>query len=139
MPQSIREVMTPNPVTIPADMSAADAARLMRDRDLGDVLVMEQDRVMGIITDRDIVVRVVASAQDPANVKVGDICSKELYTVEHTATVEEVIELMRGNAVRRVPVMDGVCPVGIVTIGDLAIERDRDSALADISAAPPNQ
>ena len=139
MPQSIREVMTPNPATIPADMSAADAARLMRDRDLGDVLVMEQDRVMGIITDRDIVVRVVASGQDPANVKVGDICSKELHTVEHTATVEEVIELMRGKAVRRVPVMDGVCPVGIVTIGDLAIERDRDSALADISGAPPNQ
>jgi CBS domain-containing protein len=139
MPQSIREVMTPNPVTIPADMSAADAARLMRDRDLGDVLVMDQDRVMGIITDRDIVVRVVASGQDPANVKVGDICSKELHTVEHTATVEEVIELMRGKAVRRVPVMDGVCPVGIVTIGDLAIDHDRDSALADISAAPPNQ
>jgi CBS domain-containing protein len=139
MPQSIREVMTPNPVTIPADMSAADAARLMRDRDLGDVLVMDQDRVMGIITDRDIVVRVVASGQDPANVKVGDICSKELHTVEHTATVEEVIELMRGKAVRRVPVMDGVCPVGIVTIGDLATERNRDSALADISAAPPNQ
>ncbi len=139
MPQSIREVMTPNPVTIPADMSAADAARLMRDRDIGDVLVMDQDRVMGIITDRDIVVRAVAAGQDPANVKVGDICSKELHTVEHTATVEEVIELMRGKAVRRVPVMDGICPVGIVSIGDLAIERDRESALGDISPAPPNQ
>jgi CBS domain-containing protein len=139
MPQSIREVMTPNPVTIPADMSAADAARLMRDRDIGDVLLMDQDRVMGIITDRDIVVRAVAAGQDPANVTVGDICSKELHTVEHTATVEEVIELMRGKAVRRVPVMDGVCPVGIVSIGDLAIERDRESALGDISAALPNQ
>jgi CBS domain-containing protein len=139
MPQSIREVMTPNPVTIPADMSAADAARLMRDRDIGDVLVMNQDRVMGIITDRDIVVRAVAAGQDPANVKVGDICSKELHTVEHTATVEEVIKLMREKAVRRVPVMDAVRPVGIVAIGDLAIERDRESALGDISAAPPNQ
>ena len=139
MPQSIREVMTPNPVTIPADMSAADAARLMRGRDIGDVLVMNQDRVMGIITDRDIVVRAVAAGQDPANVKVGDICSKELHTVEHTATVEEVIKLMREKAVRRVPVMDGVRPVGIVAIGDLAIERDRESALGDISAAPPNQ
>jgi CBS domain-containing protein len=139
MPQSIREVMTPNPVTIPADMSAADAARLMRDRDIGDVLVMDQDRVMGIITDRDIVVRAVATGQDPANVTVGDICSKELHIVEHTTTVEEVIELMREKAVRRVPVMDGVCPVGIVSIGDLAIERDRESALGDISAAPPNQ
>jgi CBS domain-containing protein len=139
MLQSIREVMTPNPVTIPADMSAADAARLMRDRDIGDVLVMNQDRVMGIITDRDIVVRAVAAGQDPANVKVGDICSKELHTVEHTATVEEVIKLMREKAVRRVPVMDDVRPVGIVAIGDLAIERDRESALGDISAAPPNQ
>jgi CBS domain-containing protein len=139
MPQSIREVMTPNPVTIPADMSAADAARLMRDRDIGDVLVMEQDRLMGIITDRDIVVRAVATGQNPANVTVGDICSKELHTVEHTATVEEVIELMREKAVRRVPVMDGVCPVGIVSIGDLAIERDRESALGDINAALPNQ
>ena len=139
MPQSIREVMTPNPVTIPADISAADAARLMRGRDIGDVLVMNQDRVMGIITDRDIVVRAVAAGQDPANVRVGDICSKELHTVEHTATVEEVIKLMREKAVRRVPVMDGVRPVGIVAIGDLAIERDRESALGDISAAPPNQ
>jgi CBS domain-containing protein len=120
-------------------MSAADAARLMRDRDIGDVLVMDQDRVMGIITDRDIVVRAVATGQDPANVTVGDICSKELHIVEHTATVEEAIELMREKTVRRVPVMDGVCPVGIVSIGDLAIERDRESALGDISAAPPNQ
>jgi CBS domain-containing protein len=139
MAQSIREVMTPNPVTIPADMSATDAAGLMRDRDIGDVIVMNQDRVMGIITDRDIVVRVVAARQDPAKVKLGDICSKELYTVEHTATAEEAISLMRQKAVRRVPVMDDGCPVGIVSIGDLAVERDRQSALADISDAPPNQ
>jgi CBS domain-containing protein len=139
MAQSIREVMTPNPVTIPADMSAADAAGLMRDRDIGDVIVMAQDRVMGIITDRDIVVRVVAARQDPSKVKLADICSKELHTVEHTATAEEAINLMREKAIRRVPVMDDVCPVGIVSIGDLAVERDRESALVDISAAPPNQ
>jgi CBS domain-containing protein len=139
MPQSIREVMTPNPVTIPAEMSAADAAGLMQDRDIGDVIVMNQDRVMGIITDRDIVVRAVAAKQDPSKVRLADICSKELYSVEHTATVEDAINLMHEKALRRVLVMDDVCPVGIVSIGDLAIERDRESALADISASPPNE
>jgi CBS domain-containing protein len=57
--------MTPNPVTLPADRSAVDAAELMRDRDIGDIIVMEQNQVMGIVTDRDIVVRVVASGQEP--------------------------------------------------------------------------
>jgi CBS domain-containing protein len=139
MAQSIREVMTPNPVTIPGDMSAIDAAGLMRDRDIGDVIVMDQDRVMGIITDRDITVRVVAARQDLSNPKLSDICSQEFYSVEHTATVEEAIDLMRAKAVRRVPVMDNGCPVGIVSIGVLVLERDRECALADISAAPPNQ
>jgi CBS domain-containing protein len=69
--------MTPNLVTLPADRSAVEAAELMRDRDIGDVIVMEQNRVMGIITDRDIVARVVAGRQEPAQVKLGDICSKE--------------------------------------------------------------
>ena len=139
MAQSIREVMTPNPVTIPAEMSAEDAAGLMRDRDIGDVIVMNQDRVMGIITDRDIVVRVVAERQDPAKIKLSDICSKEFHAVQHTAAVEEAINLMREKAIRRIPVMDDVCPVGIVSVGYLALERDRESALADISAARPNE
>ena len=139
MAQSISEVMTPNPVTIPADMSAVNAAELMRDRDIGDVIVMEQNRVVGIITDRDIVVRVVASGQEPAKAKLADICSKELHTVKPTDPVEEAINLMREKAVRRILVMDDGYPVGIVSIGDLALERDRQSALGDISAAPPNQ
>ena len=139
MAQSISEVMTPNPVTIPADMSAVNAAELMRDRDIGDVIVMEQNRVVGIITDRDIVVRVVASGQEPAKAKLADICSKELHTVKPTDPVEVAINLMREKAVRRILVMDDGSPVGIVSIGDLALERDRQSALGDISAAPPNQ
>jgi CBS domain-containing protein len=139
MAQSISEVMTPNPVTIPADMSAVNAAELMRDRDIGDVIVMEQNRVVGIITDRDIVVRVVASGQEPAKAKLADICSKELHTVKPTDPVEAAINLMREKAVRRILVVEDDSPVGIVSIGDLAVERDRQSALGDISAAPPNQ
>jgi CBS domain-containing protein len=139
MVQSISEVMTTNPVTLPGDMSAVDAAELMRDRDIGDVIVMEQNRVMGIVTDRDIVVRVVAGGQEPAQAKLADICSKELYSVNPTDPVEEAINLMREKAVRRILVMKDDRPVGIVSIGDLAVERDRQSALGDISAAPPNQ
>jgi CBS domain-containing protein len=139
MAQSISEVMTPNPVTIPADMSAVNAAELMRDRDIGDIIVMEQNRVVGIITDRDIVVRVVASGQEPAKAKLADICSKELHTVKPTDPVEVAINLMREKAVRRILVVEDDSPVGIVSIGDLAVERDRQSALGDISAAPPSQ
>jgi CBS domain-containing protein len=139
MAQSISEVMTPNPITLPADRSAVDAAELMRDRDIGDVIVMEQNRAMGIVTDRDIVVRVVASRQEPAQVKLADICSKELHTVKPTDPVEEAINLMREKAIRRILAVEDDRPVGIVSIGDLAVERDRQSALADISAAPPNQ
>jgi CBS domain-containing protein len=100
---------------------------------------MEQNRVMGILTDRDIVVRVVAGGQEPAQVKLADICSKELHTVNPTNPVEEAINLMREKAVRRILVVKDDRPVGIVSIGDLAVERDRQSALGDISAAPPNQ
>ena len=139
MAQRISEVMTPNPVTLPADRSAVDAAEVMRDRDIGDVIVMEQNRVMGIVTDRDIVVRIVAGGQEPAQVKLADICSKELHSVKSTDPVEEAINLMREKAIRRILVMDNGSPVGIVSIGDLAVERDRQSALGDISAAPPNQ
>jgi CBS domain-containing protein len=139
MPQSIREVMTPNPAIIGADMSVADAACLMRDRDIGNVIVMGVGGAMGIVTDRDIVVRVVANGQVPSHVKIGDICSKELHSVEPSATAEEAIQLMREKAIRRIPVIERGRPVGIVSIGDLAMERDRESALGDISAAPPNQ
>jgi CBS domain-containing protein len=85
------------------------------------------------------VVRVVADGQEPAQAKLADICSKELHTVKPTDPVEEAINLMREKAVRRILVMDDGSPVGIVSIGDLALERDRQSALGDISAAPPNQ
>jgi CBS domain-containing protein len=139
MTQSIREVMTPNPATIPADIAAVHAARLMQDRDIGDIIVMSENAVAGIVTDRDIAVRVVANQREPSKTTIGDICSKELHSIEYTATVEDAIQMMREKAIRRIPVMDDGCPVGIVSIGDLAIERDRESALADISAAPPTQ
>jgi CBS domain-containing protein len=139
MDESVREVMTPNPSAMLADASVVDAARVMRDKDIGAVIVLDEDRLVGILTDRDIIMRALAHGADPGRTRVGDICSRELTTVAPTATVDEVTRMMRAKAIRRLPVVeDGGRVVGIVSLGDLAVERDRDSVLGEISAAPPN-
>jgi CBS domain-containing protein len=109
----------------------------MRDQGIGDVLV-EHDGSLGIVTDRDIVTRAVAEGRDPQQVRVGDICTRDVETVSPDMSVDDVIRLMSDKAVRRVPVVEAGRPVGIVALGDLAVDRDRRSLLADISAAPPN-
>jgi len=138
MAQHIRDVMTPNPVSLPGTASVHEAARAMRDGEMGDVIVIENNRVCGIVTDRDIVVRTVAEAQDPATTTLADICSHRLLIVAPTDSIEEAVRLMRTHAIRRLPVVEGGKAVGIVSLGDLAVERDPDSALGGISAAPPD-
>ena len=138
MAQQIRDVMTPNPVSLPGTASVHEAARAMRDGDIGDVIVIENNRVCGIVTDRDIVVRTVAEAQDPATTTLADICSHRLLIVTPTDSIEEAVRLMRLHAIRRLPVVEGGKAVGIVSLGDLAVERDPDSALGAMSAAPPD-
>jgi len=138
MAQQIRDLMTPNPVVLPGTASVHEAARAMRDADIGDVIVIENNRVCGIITDRDIVVRTLAEARDPATTTLADICSHPLLVVSPTDSVEKAVRLMGTQALRRLPVVEGGQPVGIVSLGDLAVERDPSSALGDISAAPPN-
>jgi CBS domain-containing protein len=140
MAQSIREVMTPDPKTVQARDSVVDAARVMRDEDIGAGIVLEEGQVAGILTDRDIAVRAVAEGRDPEKTTVGEICSRDIDALSPDQTVEEAIELVRDRDVRRVPVVDeDGQPAGIVSLGDLAIERDTDSALAEISSAPPNR
>jgi CBS domain-containing protein len=134
----IRDVMTPNPITLPATATAIDAAKAMREGDIGDVVVVEDGHLYGIVTDRDIVVRGLGVDRDPAQTKLGEICSRELTTVSPTDEVSGAIDLMKDKAIRRLPVVENDRPVGIVSIGDLAVERDRRSALGEISAAPPN-
>ena len=139
MAQNIREVMTSDPRTVQASDSVANAAKIMRDEDVGPVIVVDDVQVCGIVTDRDIAVRAVAEGRDPQQTTVGEICSRDVATLSPDQTVEEAIQLVRDKNIRRVPVVDGGQPVGIVSLGDLAVERDPDSALADISAATPNQ
>ena len=137
MPQTIRELMSSDPVTCPPDAEIRAAAELMRDRDVGDVVVVAGDEVRGIVTDRDITVRAVADGRGP-DTPLSQVLSGDLVTVEPGDPVEKAVGLMREHAVRRMPVVESGRLAGVISIGDLAIERDSDSALADISAAPEN-
>jgi CBS domain-containing protein len=137
--ETIRDVMTPDPATVkPAD-SALEAARAMRDGNFGAVVVVEDGgSVRGILTDRDIAVRAVAEGREPESTEVSEIFTTEPTTLSPDQAVDEAVQALRDSAVRRLPVVEDSKVVGIVSIGDLAVERDERSALADISAAPPN-
>jgi CBS domain-containing protein len=139
MGQTIREVMTTDPITVEPAAHLIDAARAMREADAGAILVTEDDELRGLVTDRDIVVRAVADGRDPSEVEVREICSAELETLAPDDDVDRAVQLMRERHVRRIPVVEGRRPVGIVSIGDLALARDERSALADISGARANR
>jgi len=110
----------------------------MAERDIGDVLVAENTGLIGIVTDRDIVVRAVAAGLDMRTTRLGEIVTRDLVTIEPDEPVSRAAELMRENAARRLPVVEGDRPAGIVSLGDLAMEREPGSVLADISVAPAN-
>ena len=134
----VRDVMHDKPVIVDHDTRAVDAARTMQNRDIGDVLVRIPSGGFGILTDRDLVVRLVANERDPAATTAGELCTSPAVTLDAGDTVGRAVVLMRQRSARRLPVMDNGTPVGIVTLGDLAMEREPDSLLGDISAAPPN-
>ncbi len=116
-----------------------DAAIRMRDEDVGFLPVCDQSKkVLGTLTDRDIVVRAVAEDLDPKTTTLSDICSRDLVTVSADDSAETALDLMRTHALRRLPVVDRGAPVGIVSIGDLATGREAGSALSEISSASPN-
>ena len=136
----VRDVMSPCPQMLAPDATVMDAAELMRREDIGDVLIMADDdrTLVGILTDRDIVVRALAEGRDPAQTRVADVCSRDVATIGPDESVGTAVRIMREKAIRRLPVADERQVVGMLTIGDIAVERDSRTALADISAAPPN-
>jgi signal-transduction protein with cAMP-binding, CBS, and nucleotidyltransferase domain len=137
MGQSIRDVMSTDPVVLQQEASIQEAAQAMREQDIGDVIVLDDSQqICGIVTDRDIAVRAVAQGRDPQSVTVGEICSRDLQTLSPDDDVGDAVKVMSEKAIRRLPVVDNGRPVGIVSLGDLAVTRDPDSVLADISAAP---
>ena len=137
MAQSVRDVMTTNPSSVEASATVQEAAELMAREDIGNVLVVENGEVQGIVTDRDIVVKVLAKGNG-GDASVREAASTGVETVSPDDSVEDAVQKMQQANVRRLPVVEDGNPVGIVSIGDLAIEKDSDSALADISSASPN-
>jgi CBS domain-containing protein len=134
----VKDVMTPEPLTVTSAASLEQAARHMRDGGIGNVIVMDGEQITGILTDRDIVVRAVAEGWDPVTTPVAEVASRELSIVSPDDTIEVAVALMRARAVRRLPVVEAGRPVGIITLGDLAMDQNPESALSDIGAAPPN-
>jgi CBS domain-containing protein len=135
----VKDVMTKDPIICDASASVSEAARAMRAADVGDVIVVEQGELAGILTDRDIAVRVVAQGISPTNARIGDACTRELVALSPDDDVAKALDQMRGHSVRRLPVVAHDKPVGIVSMGDLAKQLDLSDALAEISDAPPNQ
>ena len=116
----VRHAMTESPQTIRPDMNAADAAGLMKSEDIGVLPVVEEDALIGLITDRDLVLRVLAERKDPLEVKVGDIATRSPVTVTPDMRLSEARDLMGEHQIRRLPVMKGDQLVGILSLGDVA-------------------
>ena len=125
MGQSIKDVMTSNPCTIDADKSVAYAAKMMRDEDVGLAPIVEGDKLIGMLTDRDIAIRVVAEGRNPDQVKVRDVASKQVVTIDPQQDLDEALRIMAKHQVRRLAVVeeDGRL-VGVVAQADVAREGD---------------
>ena len=125
MSRSVRELMTSNPCAIDADKSVEYAAKMMRDEDVGFAPIVEGNRLVGTLTDRDIAVAVVAEGKDPRSTSVRDVASKQLVTIDQQESLEEALRLMAAHQVRRLPVVeeDGRL-IGVVAQADVAREAD---------------
>jgi CBS domain-containing protein len=133
MAQLVKDVMTPGVAAVRPDTSLMEAAQLMRAQDIGGVLVASDSRLIGVLTDRDITTRAVAEGVDPLAVSVESVCTPTPVSIGPDDSVATAASLMRRHAIRRLPVVDGVRPVGMVSLGDLAATQDPASALGDIT------
>ncbi len=139
MATQVSELMSRQPIRISSTQSVADAARQMSNNDVGSVIIEDSGKVQGILTDRDIAVRVVAEGLDPTLTTAAEVCSRDLAMLSPEDDLQHAIDLMRERSVRRLLVVDSTDhAVGVLSLGDLAMERDSFSLLGQISAAPPN-
>ena len=134
----VRDIMSAPPVCMPPGESVSAAARAMKQHGIGTVLVLTDGRPSGLVTSRDITVRVLAENRDPRTTRIGDICSSELVVLDPDDDLAQAARLVRDRAVRRIPVLRDGIPVGVVSIGDLALEKDATSVLSGVSSGPPN-
>ena len=139
----VRDIMTPDPACVTERDTIREVARIMAHEDTGIVPVVDGKKIIGMITDRDIVVRLVAEGKDPTNAHVKEAMTRSVRSVKENDTVKDVLDVMSGSQVRRVPVInDRNEIVGIVSMGDVATNTNQDGKVGktveDISQAPPN-
>lgn len=138
MSKTVRDLMTPNPIALPPEATVTEAAKQMRDAAVGSLLVQRNGSLCGILTDRDIAMRVVAQDRSPSRTPLADVCSPNLATLSPDDRIGHAVALMRKKGIRRIPVTQDGAVVGVLSLGDLARGLDPQSALAGISAAPSN-
>ena len=137
MTRKMRDIMSPAPVCMAAGESVSAAARAMKEHGTGTVLVLFDGRLSGLVTDRDIMIRVLAENHDPLTTRVGDICSGDLATLGPDDEVEQAIQLVRERAVRRIPVLADGAAMGMVYVGDLAPDCEEKVTGPGLLATPP--
>ena len=126
---NIRDIMTPNPRTVSPDDSIESAARIMRDEDTSAVPVVQDGRPVGMLTDRDIVIRVVAEGGRAQSVR--EVVTGRVMSVSPDATTREATDLMSEHQIRRLPVVENERLIGIVSLGDLAVKEAKDRRVGD--------
>lgn len=133
----VRHAMTESPQTATTEMTAADAAGLMSQLDVGVIPVTEGEELRGLVTDRDLVVRVMAARRDPTEVRLGEIITQSVVTVSPDMRLSEARELMAERRIRRLPVVKEDRLVGMLSMGDLAVadasKRAVGETLEDVS------
>ena len=134
MADSVRDAMTENPRSIGKSVSVVDAARLMKEGDIGSLPITDDEQLVGMITDRDITTRVVAEAADPKVTPVGEVYSRDLISVAPDKDLEEALQLMARHQVRRLPVVENGRLVGIVAQADIAL-REKEKKTGELVEA----
>lgn len=138
MTTTVRDVMTKDPVSLSADSSVTEAAKAMSDNRIGSVVVMDEDKPCGIVTDRDITIGAVATGSDPMKTRLADICSHDLAIVRPDQSIDDAIQMMKSHDVKRVVVMTDSKLEGIVSLGDLTARGEGKEVQGDLSKAEPN-
>jgi CBS domain-containing protein len=140
MARSVRDTMTGNPRSINASASVVEAAQLMRQEHIGSLPITDDEQLIGMITDRDIAMRVVAEAADEVKTSVGDVSSRDVITVEPDRDLDEALQLMARHQVRRLPVVENGKLVGIVAQADIALsENEKTGKLVEAISEPSDR
>jgi len=133
----VRDIMTRDVITVSPDTGIQNVARLMSEHDIGAVLVSENKKVLGLITDRDIIIRAIAEGKNPSTTKAKEVMTTDITVVTPDTDVHEAADIMSDQQIKRLPVVENGKLTGILALGDLAIEKihidEAGNALSGIS------